>query len=78
MKELTNSFWAAVFILMASVLAVVALHSTNTAAGAVITMASSIITGAFGYIQGRPPRAKVFRRGLEEELARIDTFLKSR
>jgi hypothetical protein len=49
MKDFPDSFWAAMFILMASVLAVVALWSPHQAAGAsaVITMASSIITGAF-------------------------------
>lgn len=49
-----NSFWAAVFILWACVLAVIALYAPASAEkAAVITMASSIITGAFGYIQGR-------------------------
>jgi hypothetical protein len=52
MKELTNSFWAAVFILLACALAVVAMYSPAKDHAAVITMASSIITGAFGYIQG--------------------------
>lgn len=52
MKDLSNSFWAAVFIVLACTLAVIALYSPNKDTGAVITMASSIITGAFGYIQG--------------------------
>lgn len=53
MKDYPNSFWAAVFIAMACVLAAFALvvhDKTDTTA--VITMCASIITGAFGYIQG--------------------------
>jgi hypothetical protein len=53
MKDLPNSFWAAVFIAMACILATIALvvhDKTDTTA--VITMCASIITGAFGYIQG--------------------------
>lgn len=53
MKDLPNSFWAAVFISMACLLAAFALvvhDKTDTTA--VITMCASIITGAFGYIQG--------------------------
>jgi hypothetical protein len=53
MKDLPNSFYAAVFIGLACVLAVVALYAPGGSdKAAVITMASSIITGAFGYIQG--------------------------
>lgn len=52
MKEYPNSFWAAIFILIASIVAVVALFSDSKEAAAVITMAASIITGSFGYIQG--------------------------
>jgi uncharacterized protein YcaQ len=43
-----------------------------------LSLRAGKLESAFGYIQGRPPRAKAFRRGLEEELARIGTFLKSR
>jgi hypothetical protein len=53
MKDLPNSFWAAVFIAIACCLAAFALvvhDKTDTTA--VITMCASIITGAFGYIQG--------------------------
>lgn len=53
MKDMTNSAWAAVFILLACVLACVALFSHSPAAASVITISSSIITGAFGYIQGK-------------------------
>lgn len=53
MKDLPNSFWAAVFIAMACVLAGIAMFSpSKTDTTAVITMCASIITGAFGYIQG--------------------------
>jgi hypothetical protein len=53
MKDWPNSGWAAVFILLACALAVAALFSRSANSTAVITMASSIITGAFGYIQGK-------------------------
>ena len=53
MKEWPDSFWATMFILLACGLAIVSLFSHSNGAGAVITMASSIITGAFGYIQGK-------------------------
>lgn len=53
MKDMTNSAWAAVFILFACVLACVALFSHSSNATSVITISSSIITGAFGYIQGK-------------------------
>ncbi len=53
MKDLPDSFWAAIFILLACLLAIVSLFSPSPGAQAVITMASSIITGAFGYIQGK-------------------------
>lgn len=52
MKDMTNSAWAAVFIFMACVMALVALYSKSANAPSVITIGSSIITGAFGYIQG--------------------------
>lgn len=53
MRDMPNSFYAAVFILLACILALVALYSPGgPERAAVITMASSIITGAFGYIQG--------------------------
>lgn len=53
MKNMTNSAWAGVFILLACVLACVALFSHSSNATSVITISSSIITGAFGYIQGK-------------------------
>jgi|HubBroStandDraft_1064217.scaffolds.fasta_scaffold52220_6 hypothetical protein len=53
MKNMTNSSWAAVFIFMACVLACISLFSHSSNAASVITIASSIITGAFGYIQGK-------------------------
>jgi len=52
MKDMTNSAWAAIFIFMACVLALVALFSRSTNAVTVIAMGGNIITGAFGYIQG--------------------------
>lgn len=53
MKNMTNSAWAGVFILLACLLACVALFSKSPNAASVITIGSSIITGAFGYIQGK-------------------------
>ena len=52
MKDLPNSFWASVFIALAATLLIVALFVPSKDSPAVITAASSIITGAFGYIQG--------------------------
>jgi hypothetical protein len=52
-KNMTNSAWAAVFIFMACILACVSLFSHSSNATSVITISSSIITGAFGYIQGK-------------------------
>lgn len=53
LKDLPNPFWAATFILIASGLAVAAMLTKDKSdTAAIITMASSIITGAFGYIQG--------------------------
>jgi len=49
---MTNSAWAAIFIFMACVMALVALYSHSDNAPSVITIGSSIITGAFGFIQG--------------------------
>lgn len=54
MKDLPNPFWAALFIAMGVILAVVALYS-RSAAGvimAVVTIASNIVSGSFGYISG--------------------------
>lgn len=53
MKEWPSSFWAAIFILLACSLLVTALFSKSSNSSAVITAATSIITGAFGYIQGK-------------------------
>lgn len=54
MKDWPNSFWATIFIVLAGILAVVALYSPAKAnlSTEVLTLASSIVTGAFGYIQG--------------------------
>ena len=54
MKDLPNPFWAALFILMACVLAIVALVHPNVAnvTMAVIAIASNIVSGSFGYISG--------------------------
>jgi uncharacterized protein YcaQ len=40
-----------------------------------LSLRAGQLESAFGYIQGRPPRAQAYRRGLEEELARIRAFL---
>lgn len=53
MKDMTNSAWAAVFIGLACALAGIALFSHSSNAASVLTISSSIITGAFGYIQGK-------------------------
>jgi len=54
MKDLPNPFWAAMFILMASVVAVIALVHPNVpnVTMAVVAIASNIISGSFGYISG--------------------------
>lgn len=52
MKDLPNPAWAGIFIFLACVMAVIALFSHSPNATSVITIGSSIITGAFGYIQG--------------------------
>lgn len=54
MKELPNAFWAFMFVLVACVLAGICLLTPfrENVTMAVVTMASSIVTGAFGYIQG--------------------------
>ena len=53
MKDYPNAFWAAMFIFIACCLAAFALMvHDKTDTTAVITMCASIITGAFGYIQG--------------------------
>jgi hypothetical protein len=55
MNKFPNPFWAAIFIILACVLAVTALFSPvkdNNAIQQVLTLAASIVTGAFGYIQG--------------------------
>lgn len=59
MKDLPNAFWAALFMDMAMVLAIVCLFAPmrENITMAVVTMSSSIITGAFGYIQGRKDEA---------------------
>lgn len=58
MKELPDSFWATIFIMLATLLAIVTIYAPPSAEkNAVVTMASSIITGAFGYIQGKKSSA---------------------
>jgi hypothetical protein len=52
MKDLPNPAYAVIFIFLACLLALASLFSHSANAQAVITMAASIITGAFGYIQG--------------------------
>ena len=52
MKDLPNPAYAVMFIFLACTVAVISLFSKSQNATAVITMAASIITGAFGYIQG--------------------------
>jgi hypothetical protein len=61
MKDLPNPFWATLFmilgcVLLLSVLVKVNVETTTTMLGvlmAVATAGTSIISGAFGYIQGR-------------------------
>lgn len=52
--ERPNAYWATIYLGFASVLAVVALFAPTkeNVTMAVLTLASSIATGAFGYIQG--------------------------
>jgi uncharacterized protein len=40
-----------------------------------LSLRAGKLESAFGYVQGRPPRAKAFRRGLEAELERMRVFL---
>lgn len=65
MKDMTNSAWAAVFIGLACALAGVALFSHSSNAASVLTISSSIITGAFGYIQGKKDGASESERSLQ-------------
>lgn len=55
MKDLPNAFWAASFIAMAIIVAVIVLFSPSpeNVKQNVLTLCSSVITGAFGYIQGK-------------------------
>jgi len=54
MKDMPNAFWASIFIILACVVALVALYAPTkeNVTMAVITIASNIISGSFGYIQG--------------------------
>lgn len=54
MKDLPSAFWACLFLVIACALAAMALFAPTkeNVTMAVITLASSIATGAFGYIQG--------------------------
>ena len=54
MKEWPNPFWALMFVALGCVLVTVALFAPyrENVTPAVVTMGASIITGAFGYIQG--------------------------
>ncbi|GHC79214.1 hypothetical protein GCM10007320_20330 [Pseudorhodoferax aquiterrae] len=40
-----------------------------------LSVVGGVLQAQFGYVAGRPPRAAAFRRGLEEELARMRAFL---
>ncbi len=55
----SNSFWAVILICIACIVAVICLYAPmrENVTMAVMTMASSIVTGAFGYIQGRKDEA---------------------
>jgi hypothetical protein len=55
MKDIPNAAWAASFICMAIIVAVIVLFSPapENIKQNVLTLASSIVTGAFGYIQGK-------------------------
>lgn len=54
MKELPNPFWATLFLALAAILALAALlhPGVQTVTMAVLTLASNIASGAFGYISG--------------------------
>ena len=60
MKDLPNAFWAFLFILLACIVAIVALvyPSTATVTMAVVTIASNIVSGSFGYISGHAAGAQ--------------------
>lgn len=55
MKDYPNAFWAVIFIFMAATVAVLALFAPtkDNVTMAVITFASNIAAGSFGYIQGK-------------------------
>ena len=59
MKEQPNAFWATIFIFIGGILGIVALFAPlrENISMAIVTMASSIVTGAFGYIQGNKERS---------------------
>lgn len=55
MKDLPNPFWALMFALLGSALIIAALYHSGAPIGvlmAVTTAGSSLISGAFGYING--------------------------
>lgn len=55
MRDMPNAFWAASFIFIAAVIAVIVLFSPapENIKQNVLTLCSSVVTGAFGYIQGK-------------------------
>lgn len=59
MKDYPNAFWASIFIVLAAIVAVIALYAPTkeNVTMAVITIASNIISGSFGYIQGHKDAA---------------------
>lgn len=54
MKDFPNPFWAAMFIVFATVLAIIALLVPTQAnvTMAVVAIASNIVSGSFGFISG--------------------------
>lgn len=55
MNKLPSAFWATIFIITAFSVVVVVLfcHAPDNVKQNVLTIASSVVTGAFGYIQGK-------------------------
>jgi hypothetical protein len=43
-----------------------------------LSFESQRLSASFGYVSGKPPGARAFRRALDEELARIEHFLGKR
>ena len=53
MRDWPDALWGAIFIFLACAVAVIALYSRSTNAASVVTLGTSIVTGAFGFITGK-------------------------